>query len=89
MSNWVNCPNSAYKNQRVEVTATTDDPSITRVDFNWTGAITHFERVDSQWRTFTSSTYATDEEGKVDVTATFYDEAGNRIDQQSCYFYVQ
>jgi hypothetical protein len=85
----LNCPYTAYKNTRVEVTAQTDDESVEKVYFAWQGAIQYTETGSIRYGSCTSATYATDEVGKVYVTATFYDVQGYKKDERYCSFDVQ
>jgi hypothetical protein len=84
------CPQKTYRNALVQVNAETELADVTRVEFTWSGAISHYEaRMGyAGWGSFTSQAFAGNAAGRVDVRAAFYDAAGNLRDVRHGWFEV-
>ncbi len=86
----VKCPQRAYPNSLVQVSVETELADVTRTEFTWSGAITHYEaRIGyAGWGSFTSQAFAGNTAGRVNVRAALYDAAGNLRDVRHAWFEV-
>lgn len=72
------CPVKAYRNSLVQVSVETSISAVARVEFTWSGAISHYEARSGSpsWGSFTSQAYAGNTTGRVDLRAALYDGDG-------------
>ena len=84
------CPQKAYRNALVQVSVETELADVTRTEFTWSGAISHYEaRIGySGWGSFTSQAFAGNATGRVDVRVALYDASGSLRDVRHGWFEV-
>ena len=85
------CPTKAYRNALTQVSVETSIAGVTRVEFTWSGAITHYEARMGYpgWGSFTSQAFAGNAIGRVNVRAALYDAGGALRDVRHSWFDVE
>lgn len=85
------CPAKAYRNALTQVSVETEIADVTRVEFTWSGAISHYEaRMGyAGWGSFTSQAFAGNTTGRVNLRAALYDAGGTLRDVRHGWFDVE
>jgi hypothetical protein len=85
------CPAKAYRNALTQVSVETNIAGVTRVEFTWSGAISHYEaRMGyTGWGSFTSQAFAGNATGRVNLRAVLYDNDGVLRDVRHGWFDVE
>ena len=85
------CPAKAYRNALTQVSVETRIDGVTRVEFTWSGAISHYEARMGYpgWGSFTSQAFAGNAAGRVNLRAVLYDADGALRDVRHGWFEVE